>query len=356
MQTPQPLTQEHRRALSELVLELAAAEHPAATPLAVALRALPPETGPPCGEPEVDVSVVVPVFNETENIPELYRRLTETLQLLGEYEILFVNDGSRDATPEMVRALRADDPRVKLIEFSRNFGHQAAVTAGVDYARGRAVVLIDADLQDPPELLTQMVEAWHGGAEVVYMVRRKRKEGWIKRACYAGFYRLLRALSSVEIPLDAGDFCLMDRRVVRHLRSLPERNRFLRGLRSWLGFRQVAITYERQARFAGEPKYTFRKLVRLALDGLVSFSTLPLRLATLLGFLTSGAGLLYMSFVVVLRLVSGRAPEGWTSTVVLVLMVGGIQLGVVGVLGEYVARIYDESKRRPVYVIREFLN
>jgi len=302
-----------------------------------------------------EFSVVLPVYNEQENVPELYRRLTDVLEPLGDYEVIFVNDGSSDNSARLVCQLREQDSRVKLINLSRNFGHQAAVTAGIDHSRGKAVMLLDADLQDPPELLADMVAKWREGVDVVYGVRQKRKENILKRGSYFLFYRLLRVLANIDIPLDSGDFCLMDRVVVEQLKRMPEKNRFLRGLRSWIGYRQVAVPYERQARHAGAPKYTLRKLIKLALDGIFSFSSFPLRLASYLGFLMCFAGAVYLCYGVAVRLISG-APQGWASTIGFIMLLGGTQLMLLGVLGEYVARIYEESKRRPCYVISEFLN
>jgi dolichol-phosphate mannosyltransferase len=301
-----------------------------------------------------EISVVLPIFNEEENLPELYRRL---VKVLGEssYEILFVNDGSSDRSLDLICELREINPKVKLINLSRNFGHQAAITAGIDHSLGRAVVLLDADLQDPPELIAEMLDKWRSGNEVVYAVRQKRKDGIIKRSAYFWFYRLLKMLSNIDIPLDSGDFCLMDRAVVEKLKALPERNRFLRGLRSWVGYKQVALPYERHARHAGTPKYTFRKLVKLALDGIVSFSSFPLRVAAYIGFLTCLSGICYLIFAVIAHFVNNRVPVGWTSTVALILLVGGSQLLLLGVLGEYIARIYDESKQRPPYIVKSFL-
>ncbi len=302
----------------------------------------------------VEISVVTPVFNEQENLPELYRRLTETLSSIGDYEIIFVNDGSRDKSTEIISGIIKTDEHIRLINFSRNFGHQAAITAGIDYSRGRAVVLMDADLQDPPEILSEMISLWRKGNEVVYAVRKKRKEFFLKRASYFAFYRLLQFISNIDIPLDSGDFCLMDEKVVAQLKALPERNRFLRGLRSWVGFKQIALPYERDARHAGETKYTFRKLVRLALDGIVSFSSFPLRLAAYIGFITCSLSVIYLIFAVVMHFVKSL-PPGWTSLIAVVLLIGGIQLIILGIIGEYIARIYEESKQRPTYIVRSVI-
>jgi dolichol-phosphate mannosyltransferase len=302
---------------------------------------------------EIELSVVLPIYNEAENIPELYHRLRP---VLGEAsEILFVNDGSSDNSPDLIAELHEEDPRVKLISFSRNFGHQAAITAGIDYSSGKAVVLMDADLQDPPELLPNMIERWRDGVEVVYAVRHKRKESLFKRGAYFGFYRLLQFVSNINIPLDSGDFCLMDRKVVEQIKSMPEKNRFLRGLRSWVGFRQEPLHYERDARHAGEAKYTFHKLVRLALDGILSFSSFPLRLATYAGLLTCCAGVSYLTYALIKFFTAGSAPHGWTSLAALILMIGGVQLVLLGAIGEYIARIYDETKQRPNYIVKEFI-
>ena len=308
--------------------------------------------------PEVELSIVLPIYNEAENLPELYRRLCQTLDhtdIAQKVELLFVNDGSSDRSAELITALHQQDSRVALLNFSRNFGHQAAITAGIDYSRGKAVVLMDADLQDPPELLPQMREQWRNGVEVVYAVRRKRKESIFKRAAYFMFYHLLQLISNINIPLDSGDFCLMDRRVVEQLKALPEKNRFLRGLRSWVGYRQVALPCERDARHAGEAKYTFRKLMRLALDGILSFSSFPLRVATYIGLMTCAAGVLYLIYILAFHFIGGVAPQGWTSLIALVLLIGGVQLVLLGAIGEYIARIYDETKQRPNYIVREFL-
>lgn len=312
---------------------------------------------PPPRTPSIDLSVVIPVYNEEALLHELHRRLKGALEPLGlRYEVILVNDGSRDRTPAILAELTASEPAFRAIHFSRNFGHQAAVTAGLDHASGQAVLVMDADLQDPPELVGEMLAKWREGWQVVYGVRRKRKESAIKRLAYWGFYRLLRTVTNVEIPLDAGDFALMDRRVVAALRALPERNRFVRGIRSWVGFRQTGLAYERDARYAGEVKYTFSKLVRLALDGLIAFSYAPLRVAVYLGLLISIASFVIALFFLFYKLIVGVDVPGWTSLLIAVLFMGGIQLLTLGVMGEYVSRIYDEVKQRPVYVVAELAN
>ncbi len=315
---------------------------------------VPQHPAPPTGVP--DLSVVVPLFNEELNVGTLHGRLTAALEALGRpYEIVFVDDGSRDGTPERIDAARETDAHLSIVHLSRNFGHQAAVSAGLEHARGRAVVVMDGDLQDPPELLPQLVERWRAGADVVYAVRRKRKEHSLKRACYYAFYRLLGAISDLHIPLDSGDFCLMDRKVVDALNALPERMRFVRGLRSFVGFRQAGVEYERSAREAGDPKYTFRKLVGLAADGLVSFSGYPLRLVTQIGLATVAVTAVVGVWVVVDALMNATAPRGWASTMVVVLFMGSVQLISLGIIGEYIRLIFLEAKRRPTYIARDYL-
>ena len=305
----------------------------------------------------LDLSVVIPVYNEEALLQELYRRLKGALAPLGlRYEVILVNDGSHDRTPALLAELTASDPAFRAIHFSRNFGHQAAVTAGLDHASGEAVLVMDADLQDPPELLPEMLAKWREGYQVVYGVRRKRKESLPKRLAYWAYYRLLATVTNVEIPLDAGDFALLDQRVVAALRALPERNRFVRGIRSWVGFRQTGLAYERDARYAGDVKYTFAKLVKLALDGIISFSYAPLRVAVYLGVVISVASFLIAVFFLFYKLVVGVEVAGWTSLLIAVLFLGGIQLLTLGVMGEYISRIYDEVKQRPVYVIAELAN
>jgi polyisoprenyl-phosphate glycosyltransferase len=265
---------------------------------------------------------------------------------------VLVDDGSRDRTSEMLAEMTRRDPRFRSVHFSRNFGHQAAVTAGLHFARGSAVVVMDADLQDPPDLLATMIARWRDGYHVVYAQRVKRHaEGALKRGIAFVYYRLLQRLTDVDIPADTGDFCLMDRRVVDLLNQMPERNRYLRGLRAWLGFRQTAVPFERPPRYAGEPKYTFWKSLALGINGIVSFSKVPLRIATYLGLVASGFSVVLIAWAVYQRLVGGDTVRGWASTLVVVLLLGGAQLLMIGVVGEYLSRIYDEVKQRPMYVI-----
>jgi dolichol-phosphate mannosyltransferase len=301
-----------------------------------------------------ELTVVIPAYNEELSIEPMVERLVLALeQRVDGLEIVFVDDGSRDGTWARISELASRDGRVRGIRFARNFGHQAALTAGVDAATGRAVVIIDADLQDPPEVIPEMIERWRAGAEVVYGQREVREgETVFKKATAAAFYRLLRRITHVDIPVDTGDFRLMGPRAVAAFRALPERNRFIRGLVAWIGFQQVAVRYRRQARHAGETKYPLRKMVRFALDGITSFSFFPLRLATLLGFAVSVVSFLYIVVVIVLKLLGINWP-GYTSMMASILFLGGVQLVMIGVLGEYVARVYDEVKRRPLYLVGE---
>lgn len=300
------------------------------------------------------LSVVIPIFNEEETLGVLYERLSAALIASGEtFEVLFINDGSRDRSEIILREIHHKDSRFKSIHFSRNFGHQTAVTCGFDHARGQAVVAMDGDLQDPPEVLPDLLARWREGYDVVYAVRQKRKEGLIKRSAYKAFYWLLRRVSYLDIPLDSGDFSLVDRKVVDVLKSMPERNRFVRGLRTWAGFRQVGYEYAREARFAGQSKYDLARLMKLAFDGLVSYSYVPLRLVSNVGLFVSCTALAYMAYLIVARVFGGTPIEGWTSTVVIVLFLGGVQLLSLGVIGEYIGRIFEEVKRRPHYVVRD---
>lgn len=268
------------------------------------------------------------------------------------YEIVFVDDGSRDGSLGLVRELERADSRVMVVELARNFGHQVAISAGLDYARGDGVIVMDADLQDPPEVLPRFIAAWRAGHDVVYAVREQRKERALMRLAYTAFYRLLQRVAQIDIPLDAGDFCIMDRRVVDLLNGMPERNRFVRGIRSWVGLNQIGLPYERQGRYAGAPKYTVSRLVYLALDGLVSFSYLPLRIITLLGFVVSALSIMIAIGYTIQRLTVGLNPPGFATLTVAIFFLAGIQLTTIGVIGEYVGRIFEEVKQRPLYVVR----
>jgi dolichol-phosphate mannosyltransferase len=303
------------------------------------------------------LSVVVPLYNEQENLPELHRRLTAALGELNiAYELVFVNDGSRDAMPGMLDELAARDPHLTAVHLSRNFGHQAAICAGIDVAAGQAVLLMDGDLQDPPEVLGRFVAAWRAGNDVVYAIRTKRKEGLFKRCAYAAFYRILLATSDLQIPLDSGDFCLMDRKVVDALKNLPERQRFVRGLRTFVGFKQCGLVYERDARHAGQPKYTFKALVRLALDGLVSFSGFPLTLVTYLGIASLLMALALTGWAFLATWLDPATPRGWASTIIVVIFMGGVQLVSLGIMAEYLRRIFLEVKDRPTYIVGRVSN
>ena len=301
-----------------------------------------------------ELSIVVPIFNEAALVDLLFDRLESVLQELAvSYEVIAVDDGSTDGTFErLVRAHRRN-PSVKLLRLSRNFGHQTAITAGLARASGNMVAIMDADLQDRPESLPLLLEKLGEGYDVAYGIRVQRPEGWLKRLAYRAFYRVLRLSARIDIPIDAGDFCVMRRQVVDAINSLPERNRFLRGLRSWFGFRQAGVPCIRGARAEGQPKYGFGKLLRLSLDGLISFSDAPLRLASYLGFLVSLGSFLGILVVLYIRLFTSRSLPGFASVAILILFTAGIQLLTVGVLGEYLGRIFDEVKQRPLYVTRE---
>jgi polyisoprenyl-phosphate glycosyltransferase len=308
------------------------------------------------------LSLVIPIFNEQPIILELDRRLRALLDELpgvgDAWEVVFVEDGSKDRSLAMLKELAEREPRYKIVSFSRNFGHQLAITAGIDRADGEAVVVMDADLQDPPEVVRDMLARWREGYDVVYGVRVKRHgESWFKRGTAAVFYRVLRAmLGGVSIPADAGDFRLMSRPVVLTLRALREQHRFVRGMVAWIGFKQIATHYERPARFAGETKYPLRKMLRFAVDAITSFSVVPLRVATFLGAIAGLIAVAAAGFVVYVKLSGGRVVPGWTTIMIAVALGSSAQLIMTGILGEYVGRIYEEVKRRPLYVIGEEVN
>jgi len=303
------------------------------------------------------LDAVVPVYNEEAILPELNRRLASTLGGLPyEWRIIYVDDGSRDRTPELLADFAAEEPRIGVVQLSRNFGQQLAISAGLAMTTADAVVLLDGDLQDPPEVVPELVNQWEAGYDVVYALKRDRKEALPKRVLFNLFYRILRRLSSVDIPADAGNFSLMDRSVVEVINAMPERDRYVSGLRAYVGGRQIGVEFERAPRYAGQPRQSPLKLVRMATDAFFAFSELPLRLATIMGFLVSGVAFLVLLNVLYQKLISGAAILGWASTMTSILFLGGIQLIAVGVIGEYIGRIYNEAKGRPAWVVGRYRN
>lgn len=299
------------------------------------------------------VSLAIPLLNERQTVPELYRRVSTVLNGLpgGPHEMVFVDDGSTDGTPEELGRLAVTDPRMRVVVLSRNFGHQAAITAGMDYVTGDVVVTMDGDLQDAPEEIPRLLAEYHQGFDVVYSIRASRKEGFLLRTCYAIFYRTIRWLANIHLPESAGDFALVSRRVVDEIQRSPERHRYLRGLRAWVGFRQTGIPVDRQARHGGESKYTIRKLVRLALDGIISFSAAPLRAATFAGAVAISIPLVYSLYALVAKIFWQHAPEGFTALIMVITFLAGIQFLLLGIIGEYIGRTYDEVKQRPHYIV-----
>lgn len=303
----------------------------------------------------ITYSIIAPIYNEIDNLPELHRRVREVMDASGEaWELILVDDGSTDGSTEKIREIAKADKAVRPVIFARNFGHQVAITAGWDYARGDAVIIIDADLQDPPEVILDLAKKWREGYEVVYAVRAEREgETWFKKFTAAAFYRLIYSITDVKIPVDTGDFRLMDRKVVDVLKQMRERHRFPRGMSAWVGFRQVGVEYKRAARMAGVTKYPFRKMLKLALNAITGFSYFPLQVATFFGFVSAGAAILAIPVVVYLRTAGSGAFFGQATTLIAVLFLGGVQLISLGILGEYIGRLYDEAKGRPLYIVRE---
>ena len=302
-----------------------------------------------------EISVVVPLYNEAANLPLLYARLNQVMQTMGvTYEYVWVNDGSRDETIKLVKELAAADPHIKYLDLSRNFGHQIAVTAGLEHSTGNKIVIIDADLQDPPELIADLYQKMQEGYEVVYAKRRSREgESWLKKFTAKSFYRILKIITNVDIPVDTGDYRIVDRKVVEVLKQMPEYHRFLRGQIAWIGFDQTYLEYNRDERNAGQTGYTYRKMLQFALDGITAFSDFPLKLATIMGFIVSGVAFLTLLYALYMRLIVGDFVQGWTSIIVSVLFLGGVQLISIGVIGEYISRINTQVKDRPLYVLKE---
>ncbi len=303
------------------------------------------------------LSIVVPVYNEQEVIDETYRRLSATFKdYCMDIEYIFINDGSRDNTYFKLREIASSNKEVRVINFARNFGHQIAITAGMDYAKGDAIVIIDADLQDPPEVILEMVDKWVEGYQVVYGKRLQREgETFFKKLTAKVFYRFLDSMTDVKLPVDVGDFRLIDRKVCDAMKCLPERSRYVRGLVSWVGFKQTSVEYHREKRFAGETKYPFKKMLKLAGDGIFSFSYKPLKLATFMGMLVSVLSFIYLIIVLVQRIVKNDVASGWASSMAVSLFLNGVMLIVIGIMGEYVGRIYEEVKARPLYVVGELM-
>jgi len=304
---------------------------------------------------KITYSIIAPIYNEIENLPELYRRVKEVMDSSAEpWELILVDDGSTDGSIDKIHELARMDKNVRPVSFARNFGHQAAITAGWDYARGDAVVIIDADLQDPPEVILELAKKWKEGYEVVYAVRGEREgESWFKKFTAAMFYRLIYSITDVKIPVDTGDFRLMDRKVVDVLKLMKERHRFPRGMSAWVGFKQIGVTYKRVARVAGVTKYPFRKMLKLALNAITGFSYFPLQVATYFGFFSAGISILAIPIVVYMRVTGSGAFFGQATTLIAVLFLGGVQLISLGILGEYIGRLYDEAKGRPLYIVRD---
>lgn len=299
-------------------------------------------------------SIIIPIYNEEHSLPELHARLTDALTSLDNpFEVILIDDGSKDQSFEIMRRIQSNDARFKILRLSRNFGHQVAISAAMNYTQGDAVILMDGDLQDPPELLPQMIARWREGYQVVYTVKTSRKENPMKRLAFKAFYRILHALSSIQIPMDAGNFSLMDRRVVEVMCQMPERHRYISGLRAWIGFRQIGIEYDRGARFAGKPQMSIRRLFALAFDGIFSFSNVPLRTASYVGMVAALVAFAGGIFVIYEKLFTDKAILGWASTITTITFLGGLILMTLGVIGEYIGRIYDEVKQRPLYIVSE---
>ena len=303
------------------------------------------------------ISLVIPIFNEEENIRELYERSKKTLEKIGPYEIIFINDGSRDKTLEKILELADKDKNVKIIDFSRNFGHQTAITAGMDNSQGEVVVIMDGDLQDTPETMLELVKKWKEGYEVVYAKRRTRKDSFFKRATAYAFYRIIKKIANIDITEDTGDFCLLDKKVIDALKKIKEHSRFVRGLTSWVGFKKGIILFDREERKRGNTSYPLKKMLKFAYDGITSFSYFPLKMATYLGVSSAFMGFIWGIYAIYQKIYNPETTvPGWTTVVVAIFFLGGIQLIVLGMIGEYIGRIYTEAQNRPPYIVRQKIN
>lgn len=304
---------------------------------------------------QIKYSFVLPIYNEQETLPELRSRMLQLIdQLDGPSEVILVDDGSRDSSPELLHSIRSVDSRFKVIRFARNFGHQVAISAGIDFSQGEAVIVMDADLQDPPDIVHAMIAKWKDGFQVVYGIREQRKgESLFKRLTAALFYRVLSMLTDIKIPVDVGDFRLIDRRAVEAFKALRESNRYVRGMFTWVGFRQTGVKYQRAERFAGTTKYPLRKMMKFAIDGIVSFSNAPLKLAMTVGLVVAVGSMAFGMWAIFARLLGIYTVSGWTSLMVIICVIGGVQLTVTGLVGQYIGRIYDESKGRPLYIVAD---
>lgn len=303
----------------------------------------------------MEISAIVPSYNEEKNVPLIYKRLTDTLSKISDkYEIIFVNDCSKDSTLSVIKQISEKDSHVKYISFSRNFGHQIAVSAGLDMCKGNAVVIIDGDLQDPPELILEMYKKYQEGYKVVYAKRKTREgETWFKKATAKLFYRFLAAMTSIEIPVDVGDFRLIDKVIVNHLRNMPEKSKYIRGQISWIGYKQTFVEYHRDARLYGKTNYPLKKMLRLAFDGITAFSDKPLKMASAIGIISAILSLLAIIYALISYFIFDSAVSGWTSLIISVLFIGGVQLITIGIIGEYIARINNDVRNRPLYIIEE---
>lgn len=303
----------------------------------------------------MEISAIVPSYNEEKNVPLIYKRLTDTLSKISDkYEIIFVNDCSKDSTLSVIKQISEEDSHVKYISFSRNFGHQIAVSAGLDMCKGKAVVIIDGDLQDPPELILEMYKKYQEGYKVVYAKRKTREgETWFKKATAKLFYRFLAAMTSIEIPVDVGDFRLIDKVIVNHLRNMPEKSKYIRGQISWIGYKQTFVEYHRDARLYGKTNYPLKKMLRLAFDGITAFSDKPLKMASAIGIISAILSLLAIIYALISYFIFDSAVSGWTSLIISVLFIGGVQLITIGIIGEYIARINNDVRNRPLYIIEE---